>query len=106
MSEGIFWVYLDEGKEYVSSNCGENKTILRMTDYYFNEYEVVIASDVSERDGIGIEIRKDNKILIEIFRDDTDKTYTVTTFQENLPLEFVEQAIILFKKEIPQEFID
>jgi hypothetical protein len=31
----------------------------------------VIVSDVSERDGIGVEIYRDNKLVVEIFRDDT-----------------------------------
>ena len=50
-------------------------------DNFFNDYQVIIASDVSDRDGIGIQISKDNDFLIEIFRDDTDKTYTVKMFK-------------------------
>ena len=37
-----------------------------------NEYEVMIASDVSNgRDGIGVEIYFKGKLILEIFRDDT-----------------------------------
>lgn len=31
----------------------------------------VIASDVNKRDGIGVKIYRDNKLVVEIFRDDT-----------------------------------
>ena len=32
---------------------------------------IEIASDVNERDGIGVEIYRNDKLVIEIFRDDT-----------------------------------
>lgn len=35
---------------------------------------VVVASDVNKRDGIGVEIYRNDRLVIEIFRDDTDKT--------------------------------
>ena len=33
--------------------------------------KIQIASDVNERDGIGLEVYLDDKLVIEIFRDDT-----------------------------------
>jgi hypothetical protein len=33
--------------------------------------KVIVAGDVSSRDGIGVEIYQDNELVIEIFRDDT-----------------------------------
>jgi hypothetical protein len=66
---------------------------------------VVVASDVSSRDGIGIEVYRDNELVAEIFRDDTDKTRTVTIFKESISLELMEESIHLFKKEIPWDFI-
>jgi hypothetical protein len=77
-----------------------------MEDIYFKDYEIEIASDVNERDGIGVKVYKDENLLIEIFRDDTQKNYTVSFYKKDLPLEFVEKAIELFKKVIPQEFIN
>lgn len=66
---------------------------------------VEIASDVSKRDGIGVEIYKDNILKVEIFRDDTDKSRTISVFDNNkfidIPLELMEEAIKSFKKEIP-----
>ena len=67
---------------------------------------VIIASDVNERDGIGVEIYRDDKLVIEIFRDDTKRTRTVTLFKQEISLELLEESIQTFKKEIPWDFID
>lgn len=67
----------------------------------------IIASDVSsDRDGIGVEIYRDDKLVIEIFRDDTKQTRTVTLFQQDVSLDLLEESIQTFKKEIPWDFID
>jgi hypothetical protein len=72
-----------------------------------NKDRVIIASDVSNgRDGIGVEIYRDQILLVEIFRDDTQKTRTVTLWGKDLPLELIEESIQIFKKEIPWDFID
>jgi len=70
------------------------------------DYKVIIASDVNERDGIGIEIWEweERKILIEVFRDDKNEDYTISVFEEGLPLKLIEESIACFKKEIPSEF--
>jgi len=62
---------------------------------------VIIASDVIERDVIGVEIYRDNKLVIEIFRDDTKRTRTVTHYQQDISLDLLEESIQTFKKEIP-----
>jgi hypothetical protein len=67
---------------------------------------VVIASDVSGRDGIGVEIYRDDRLLVEIFRDDSKRTRTVTLFQQDISLDLLEESIQTFKKEIPWDFID
>lgn len=68
---------------------------------------VIVASDVSAgRDGIGVEIYRDNKLLIEIFRDDKKRTRNVTLLQQDISLELLEESIQTFKKEIPWDFID
>ncbi|WP_390609638.1 hypothetical protein [Alteromonas gracilis] len=43
---------------------------------------------------------------MDIFRDDTKKKREVSLFQDQLDLELVEQAITLFKEEIPEDFQD
>lgn len=70
------------------------------------DYKVIVASNVNERDGIGIEIWEweKNKILIEVFRDDENVDYTISLFEEGLPLKLIEESIECFKKEIPSEF--
>jgi len=68
--------------------------------------KVIVASDVSERDGIGVEIYIDGDLAVEIFRDETDKTRTVTVFEKEINLELMEKCIEIFKNEIPQEFIE
>jgi len=67
---------------------------------------IVVASDVDRRDGIGVEIYRDNELVVEIFRDDTKRTREITVFKECVSLELMEEAIQIFKKEIPWEFIE
>ena len=72
-----------------------------------NDYNVTIASDVSGgRDGIGIEVYFKNKLLLEIFRDDSKKSREITLFKKDIPLEIVEECIEIFKQEIPSEYQD
>ena len=68
--------------------------------------KIIVASNVRERDGIGIEIYKNDKIIAEIFRDDTQRTRMIRIFDEKISLESMEKYIELFKKEIPWDFID
>ena len=71
-----------------------------------SKYRVVIASDVSSRDGIGIEVYFQDEIVLEIFRDDTKKTREVTLYKKDVLLELIEESIEKFKKEIPWDFQD
>jgi hypothetical protein len=57
-------------------------------------------------DGIGVELWLDDKIVLEIFRDDTKKTREVTFFQKEVPLALLEESVKKFKKEIPWDFLD
>ena len=67
---------------------------------------VVVASDVSNgRDGIGVEIYRDDQLVVEIFRDDTKKTREITVFSKDISLELMEQSIRIFKEKIPWAFI-
>lgn len=71
-----------------------------------HQINVVVASDVSDRDGIGVEIYLGDDLALEIFRDDTKKSREVTLYKKDVPLSVVEESIAIFKKEIPWEFID
>lgn len=65
----------------------------------------IVAIDVGvDRDGIGIEVYSGNEMLLEIFRDDMNKTRDVILYKKGLDLHLVEQAIALLKQEIPWEF--
>ena len=66
---------------------------------------IEIASDVNERDGIGLEIYRNDKLFIEIFRDDTLRTRTVTVFRPEVSLKLIGEGISKFKKEIPWDLI-
>jgi hypothetical protein len=69
-------------------------------------YRIVRASDVLERDGIGVEVYRGKELLIEIFRDDTKRTREITTYAKHLSLEEMEAFIQIFKEEIDWDFID
>lgn len=66
----------------------------------------IIASDGNQRDGIGVEIYRNDELVVEIFRDDTKCTRTVTIFRKDISLELLEESIAIFKKEIPWDFIN
>jgi hypothetical protein len=57
------------------------------------DINVVVASDVNTRDGIGVEIYQADELIIEIFRDDTKKSREVTLFKRDVSLELVEESI-------------
>ena len=75
-----------------------------MSEKFSKIEHYVIASDTGARDGIGVEIYVGNNMVMEIFRDDTKKKREVSLFQDQPDLELVEQAINLFKEEIPEDF--
>ncbi|MCL1667623.1 hypothetical protein M2T82_06055 [Elizabethkingia ursingii] len=70
------------------------------------DYSYIIADDVSSRNGISIEIYKNEDLVLEIFRDDTDKKRTIRVFEDNIDLDIIEESILLFKKNIPWDFIE
>jgi len=71
----------------------------------YDGIKVVVVSDVSSRDGVGVEIYVLNELVVEIFRDDTKKTREVTLYRKDVPLELIEKSIQIFKDEIPWDFI-
>lgn len=71
-----------------------------------SSYGIVKASDVSNRDGVGVEISRDGKVICEIFRDDTDRTRSVWLADQVIALEELEGFIQIFKEEIDWDFID
>ena len=70
------------------------------------QIKVVVASDVSNRDGIGVEIYLGDELALEIFRDDTKKSREVTLYKKDVPINVVEESIAIFKRKIPWAFIE
>jgi hypothetical protein len=71
-----------------------------------NPNRIEVASDVSQRDGIGIEVYRENELVVEIFRDDTLKTRVITLYSNEVNLDDMEQYIKVFKNDIPWDFLD
>jgi hypothetical protein len=71
----------------------------------FPKHTTIVASDIN-RDGIGVEIYRDDKLVVEIFRSDSQLTRTVTVYERDIKLGLLEESIRIFKKEIPWDFVD
>ncbi|MBD1560039.1 hypothetical protein HC752_24305 [Vibrio sp. S9_S30] len=72
----------------------------------FPKDRIVVASDVNPRDGIGVELYRNDELLVEVFRDDTERTRTVSLFKDSVSLDIVEEAIQRFKDEGLWGFIE
>jgi hypothetical protein len=71
-----------------------------------SKIKYLVASDVSSRDGIGLEAWLDDELILEIFREDEKKERQLTIYKKDVPLDLVEAAITMFKKEIPWDFME
>ncbi|WP_238749287.1 DUF2711 family protein [Neolewinella maritima] len=60
---------------------------------------IEIQSDVSSRDGVGVVIKSGEEEILEIFRDDSDRTRYVTIYSNELPLVTLKEAIRVFTTE-------
>lgn len=63
-------------------------------------------TDVHERDGSGIEVFENHKVVVEIFRDDSEKNQMVTLPNGPVSLEVLEAAIEEFRARGLHEFLD
>jgi len=66
----------------------------------------MVASDVNPRDGIGLETYIDGDLVIEIFRDDTERRTYISLFSKDVDLEVLEASIEKFKERIDVNYID
>ena len=68
-------------------------------------YKAIIASDVN-RDGIGLEIwdTETDKLIIEIFRADTDQRIDFYSEKITVPIELIEKSLEIFNQRIGKEF--
>jgi hypothetical protein len=72
-----------------------------MTD----EYKLILASDILERDGLGLELHDPAGARVaEVFRDDTSGKIVFNSFKElNIPLPVLECFIARAKRELAVE---
>jgi len=68
-------------------------------------YKIIIASDVN-RDGIGLEIydTETDKLIIEIFRADTDQRLDFYSENTTVAIELIEKSLKIFNQRIGKEF--
>lgn len=69
-----------------------------------DDFELVLASDVSERDGMLVELRRSEPFeqIAEVFEDDETGVLTFTSFvTEGVPLEAIETLIAKAHREFP-----
>ena len=67
---------------------------------------IEVVSHVNSRDGIGIEVYRDDELILEIFRDDTSKRRELTLYKKDVDLRLVEDSIEVFRKRIPETFLE
>ena len=73
------------------------------------QYEIIIASDVSSRDGIGAELwdTDSNEMIVEAFRDDTLRKLTLFVAKQiAIPLELLDKLLQAFDEIPGRTFID
>lgn len=77
-----------------------------MSDSDRRTYEVVMGSDVADRDGVYLELT-DGSIeampLAEVFYSDIDGSMRVSTFGNSLPIDTVEWLIAEAKRRLPPQ---
>ena len=68
-------------------------------------YKLIIASDVI-RDGIRLEIwdTERDKLIIEIFRADSEKRFDFYAEKITVPIELIEKSLEIFNNRIGREF--
>jgi hypothetical protein len=69
------------------------------------DYKLIVASD-GIRDGIGLEIwgTVTDKMIIEIFRADSEQRIDFYTEKITVPIELIEKSLEIFNQRIGKEF--
>ena len=66
----------------------------------------LVASYVNPRDGIGLETYIDGDLVMEIFRDDSERRTYMTLFSGSLDLDVIEASVETFKRRIDLNYIE
>lgn len=75
-----------------------------MSDEKRSTYELVMGSDVADRDGMYLELNDGSMEalpLAEVFHSDVDGSMSVSTFGNSLPVDTVEWMISEAKRRLP-----
>lgn len=70
------------------------------------EIRYIVASDVSPRDGIGLETYINGDLVMEIFRDDYERRIYMTMFARQIDFDVLEASIAKFKERIDPNYIE
>jgi hypothetical protein len=70
------------------------------------EISYTVASDVNPRDGIGLETYINGDLVMEIFRDDSEKRTYMTLFSRQVDFDVLESSIAQFKERIDLDYSD
>ena len=65
------------------------------------EYQIV---SNSINDSFGIECYLNGKLILDIYRVDSDKTKNIRMYEDEVALDLIEQCIEIFRRKIDQEF--
>ncbi|WP_432732473.1 hypothetical protein R0381_003442 [Jeongeupia wiesaeckerbachi] len=66
----------------------------------------LVASDVNPRDGIGLETYIDGELVMEIFRDDTERRTCMRLFAKEVEFDVLEASIAKYKERIDVNYIE
>jgi hypothetical protein len=61
-------------------------------DHQGRHYHMILASDL-QRDGMGLELHSGGRAVSEVFYSDVSREFTISVFEQGLPLEVIEQLI-------------
>ncbi len=77
-----------------------------MTTVSGRKITYVVASDVNPRDGIGLETYIDGYLVMEIFRDDSERRTYMRLFGKDVELDVLEASIEKYKERIDLNYIE
>jgi hypothetical protein len=77
-----------------------------MTTLSERKITYLVASDVNPRDGIGLETYIDGDLVMEIFRDDSERRTYMRMFAKEVDLSVLEASIVKYKEEIDVNYIE
>jgi hypothetical protein len=66
----------------------------------------IVASYVNPRDGVGLETYINGDLVMEIFRDDSERRTYVAPFAKRIDLDVLEASIREFKERIDLSYIE